>query len=309
MAASAKAKASKPRKRKQPEYRSFKLAKRIKVKKIPGSLKLMKQTARIFLDNKFLFGGIIIISSFLTFVFVQSFGTQTNFMDLKYSVESALGGSVNRFGTGLAVLNSLLGSAGPQSSDVASAYRTALTIIVSLAVIWAFRQILAEEKIRIRDTFYLGMYPLIPFILVLFVVGLQLIPLVLANVLYAAVFTNGLAITAPEQIIWACAIGLLSLLSLYMVLSSMFALYIATLPEMTPMKALRSARNLVLHRRLVIFARLLIMLLVVSLLAGAVLLPLIIFVPTIVEPVFYLIGSFALVFVLGYVYLLYRELL
>lgn len=311
MASSTKAKITpKSRKRKAPEYKTFKLAKRIKnVKKVPGSLKILKQTTKLLVDEKRLFGGIIVVAGFLSFLFVQSFGAQIDLMDLKDSAVSVLGSSASHFAVGLTVLSSLLGSTGSQANEVAGVYRTALTVIVGLAIIWALRQVTAGEKIRVRDAFYLGMYPLVPFLLVLAVVGLQLIPLLLANLLYVAVFTNGLAVEAPEQIIWACAIGLLLTLSLYMVLSSLFALFIVTLPEMTPMKALRSARNLVLHRRLVILVRLVVMFLVLGALTIVVLLPLILFIPGVVEFVFYLFSAFSLVFVIGYAYTLYRELL
>ena len=54
-----------------------------------------------------------------------------------------------------------------------------------------------------------------------------------------------IAIGALEKAIWWIFLGLTGLLSAYMISSSVFALFISTLPNMTPMKALRSARNLV----------------------------------------------------------------
>ena len=89
------------------------------------------------------------------------------------------------------------------------------------------------------------MYPLIPFILVLLVCCLQLLPLIIGSSLYSLVVSNGIAVQPIEKFVWALLFASLALLSLYMITSSLFALYISTLPDMTPMKALRSARELV----------------------------------------------------------------
>lgn len=93
-----------------------------------------------------------------------------------------------------------------------------------------------------RDSYYKGMYPLVPFMLVLLVIGLQLIPLVFGNLIYSSVLQNGLAITVIEKVIWLFLFLMLALLSGYMMISSLFSLYIVTLPDMTPLRALRSAR-------------------------------------------------------------------
>ena len=69
----------------------------------------------------------------------------------------------------------------------------------------------------------------------------------------------------------------LALLSLYMICSSLFALYIVTLPNVTPMKALRSARQLVLHRRFLVLRKILFMPLALLVLGAIIMIPLIIF--------------------------------
>ncbi len=50
---------------------------------------------------------------------------------------------------------------------------------------------------------------------------------------------------------------LLAMLTLIYVKSSLFALYIVTLPDMTPMKALRSARELARYRRWTVLRKIL----------------------------------------------------
>jgi hypothetical protein len=203
----------------------------------------------------------------------------------------------------------LAASLGAQASEVVGAYQSFLIVIFSLASIWLTRQFLLNETPRLRDAFYKGMYPLIPFILVLFVVALQLLPALFGNFLYSVVTQQGLAVTAIERLIWLILLLLLVALSLYMIISSLFALYIVTLPDMTPLKALRSARELVLHRRLKILVRIVAMPLILVLLAVLIFVPLLIFATPLAEPLFLLASSFALVVIHVYFYNVYRALL
>lgn len=182
-------------------------------------------------------------------------------------------------------------------------------IIFSLALVWALRQKQADEKIRIRDSFYRGMYPLIPVIIVLCVIGLQLLPLYLSSFLFSVVFGGGLAVTALEQVLWAILLFLLVLLSLYLISSSLIALYIATLPNVSPLQALRSARDLVRYRRWVIMRKILFLPLAMLVLLGLVVVPLIIISPTLAEWVYVALAALALPVTHSYLYRLYRELL
>jgi DNA-binding helix-hairpin-helix protein with protein kinase domain len=102
---------------------------------------------------------------------------------------------------------------------------------------------------------------------------------------------------------------LLVLLSLYMVSSSLFALYIVALPDMTPMRALRSARQLALHRRWTILRKILFLPFSLLLLSGLIMLPFIVLVPAIAAWVFLILSLFGWIVALTYMYLLYRELL
>jgi K+-sensing histidine kinase KdpD len=157
--------------------------------------------------------------------------------------------------------------------------------------------------------FYRGMYPLIPFILVLIVMGLQLIPALIGNFLFTTVINGGLAVGFIEQAMWTLFFILTILLSLYMISSSSIALYIVTLPEMTPMIALRQARELVRYRRFSVLLRALALILVIFFLLFVIVLPVIFIAPSLAEWIFFLITVLAIPLVHGYMFSLYRELL
>lgn len=301
----------KTRVRRTPEYKSFRLSKRIKPaarEPLPGIISLCRIALTPFRQNKKLFIGIIAIHFLLTVVFVSGIASSVDFIEAKNNLEQAFDGSLGGFTSAITLFSYVISSSGGADS-VSSAHQIFISLITSLAIIWAIRQVMAGDKIGVRQAFYQGVYPLIPFMLIIAVIGLQLIPLLIGNFLISVVLTNGLAISVLEKSLWWIIFILLALLSLYMILSSIFALYISTLPDMTPMKALRSARGLVLHRRLSVALRLLGLPAIILLAYLLILMPLIFIVPVMVVPVFLVLGSFTLFFAHSYLYNLYRALL
>jgi hypothetical protein len=302
---------ARPRRLKRPNYKTFRRSKRIKHpgSKIPGSFRLLAKSIQMPKQHWKLFLGITVVYGLLTIILVRGLGGSLNLAELKTTLRAGFGGQFASLTTGLALFSYLIGSAGSSTSAAGGVYQTLLVIIMSLAIIWALRQVMAEAKVRIRDAFYKGMYPLIPFTLVLLVIGLQLLPLLVGSWLYSTVVTNGIAVNTPEKLMWALLFFLLALLSLYMLCSSLFALYIVTLPDMTPLKALRSARQLVLHRRWTVLRKILFLPVAILVLAAVIMVPLIIFLTPLAEWVFFLLTMFVLVVIHGYMYTLYRELL
>ncbi len=298
-----------PRKLKSAKYSSFKLSKRIKhPANIPSAWQLTRRTSLHLWKHKKVLAGITLVYGFLNVIFAQGLGG-ADVSELKGQLGEIFTGNYGSLTSSLIIFTSLIGSAGNTSSDIAGAYQLFLALIASLAIIWALRQTSAGTKFRIRDAYYRGMYPLIPFILVLFVIGLQLLPLAIGSSLYSLVITNGIAVFAVEKVLWGMLFALLALLSLYMIASSIFALYVVTLPDMAPMKALRSARELVRHRRWTVLRKLLFLPLVLLVVAAAIMLPIILWLTPLAKYIFFILTMASLVAVHGYVYTLYRELL
>lgn len=276
---------------------------------MPGVRNLTVQSARTLWQYRGLFLGITLIYGLLNLVLAQGLAGAADVSSLKESLGEVFSGHLGFVPTSLGVFVLMLGSAGNTTSQVAGTYQLFLAIVASLAVVWALRQVSSGSLPRIRDAYYRGMYPLVPFLLVLTVVGLQLLPMILGSTLYVTAINNGIAVFAVEKILWALLFGVLALLSLYMLTSSLFALYIATLPDMTPMKALRSARELVRYRRWTVLRKILWLPVVLMVAALVVMLPVIILVPLLAKWVFFLLTMAALTAGHTYMYTLYRELL
>lgn len=302
---------SRSRRVKQSSYQSFKLNKRIKSQapKLPSAWKLMHSSFRILRQNWKLFLGITLVYGILTIILVRGFGGSLNLSELKTSIQDSLSGSLSSLTTATTLFTYLVGSSGSSSTEAGGVYQSLLIVVMSLVVIWSLRQVLADQKVSVRDGFYKGMYPLIPFILVLFVIGLQLLPFAIGSWLYSTVINGGIATTTPEKLVWLVIFFLTVLLSVYMVCSSLFALYIVTLPDMTPMKALRSARQLVLHRRWMVIRKIIFLPVSLLVIGAVIMFPLILWLTPLAEWVFFLLSMFVLVVVHTYIYSLYRELL
>lgn len=298
-----------PRRLKRAQYRAFRFRRRTKREvHLPNAFKLSAMTWRVFWDHRKLFLGIALIYTVLNLLLVRGFSGSTDVGSLRDSLNQVFSGHFGKFASGLTVFTVLL-SANGSSSDAGGVYQLIVTVIVSLAVIWALRHVLAKERVRIRDTFYRGMYPLVPFVLVLLVVFLQLIPLISGGTLYSIAVGNGIANGNFETFLWLVLFVLLTALSVYMLCSSVFALYISTLPDMTPMKALRSARELVRYRRFPILRKLLFLPLALMVIAAVLVVPTIILAAPVAQWLFFFLSMLALVAVHIYMYLLYRELL
>lgn len=298
------------RRLKRPEYKSLRLQKRIKHPvKIPSVYRLTKTASKTLWGNKKIFIGITLVYGLLNLLLVQGIAGSNDASSLKASFDDAFSGSMGSLISGFGVFAFMVGSAGNANSQTAGAYQLFLALIGSLAMIWALRQVLSGKKIRIRDSFYKGMYPLIPYILVLLVVGLQLLPFLIGSTMYTLVINNGIAVLPIERILWALLYFLLALLSLYMLASSVFATYIVTLPDMTPLNALRSARELVKHRRWTVLRKIICLPIILLAVAAIIMLPIIMLATFLAQWVFFILTMSALIATHTYMYTLYRELL
>lgn len=269
---------------------------------LPNVIVLTKQAALLLWNNKWLLGGIALIYVVLSLVFVQGVGGNLGVAELRNQFSSQVVGT-------LAAYAQLIGNSTGSSNPAGSVYQSVLFVIVSLAIIWALRQVVAGEKATIRNAFYRGMYPLVPFMLVLLVIGLQLLPMLIGASLYQLVVVSGIASTTIEVALWGLVALALALLSLYLLVSSIVALYIVTLPNMTPLQALRAARELLRRRRWTVLRKMLFLPLALLVVAGIVMVPFILLLPLAAGWVLFALGIVAIVAAHGYIYNLYRELL
>lgn len=298
-----------PRRLRLPKRTPFRL-KRIKHPvQLPSSWQLTKKTYQLLWQARRPLLGIFLVYVLLSILLVRGFGSSGDVNALRQQLGNGLNGNAGELAGGLTSLTNTLTSANAGSTASAGVYQLLLGILVSLATIWTLRQVLAGERVRVRDAFYKSTGPFITFLLVLLVILIQIVPFIIGGGIYTVAVNFGIAVTAPERLLWGVLFAALAATSIYMLCASTFGLYIVTLPDMTPLKALRSARNLVQYRRAAIFRKLLFLAFVLGVIAVTVLLPLAFIIPTILAWVFFLGSLAALIVINTYMYTLYRELL
>lgn len=278
--------------------------------KLPSVWDISKRSLDLLWRHRRLFLGIAGIYTILNIFLVRGFSGATDIAPLKDVFMGGYQGGIGQLTGSLTLFGLLITASGSDTSDVAAAYQTFLIIITSLAVVWALRQVMAgEQQVRVRDSFYKGMYPLVPVILIFLLAVLQLMPLIIGGGIYNLVVSNGIAVNLGERIAWSLIFFAGMVISLYFITSTVIALYIATLADMTPMRALRSARDLIRHRRWMVLRKILFLPLALIVISAVILLPIIWVLTPLAPWVFFVLSMIGIVVVHAYLYTLYRDLL
>lgn len=300
----------KNRSRKPFSYKSFRLQKSIKnSQQLPKLRVLLTETIKLISSRARVILGILVIYGLLYVILVRGFSGGADIAGLKNSVHNSFNGKISGTSTAVALLGYLFSTSANASSELGAGYQAFLLLITSLAIIWTFRQASAGKKTSVRDAFYKGVYPLVTFIIVLLVLVLEFLPAMIGNLVYSSVVDNGLAVNGTEKYAWVIVFFLSVVLSLYLATSTIFALYIVTLPNVTPMKAMRSARALVLNRRWKVLTKLIGVPLIVFLLALILMFFIVWFIPSIAAWTLLLLSLGSLALFHAYIYTLYRHLL
>lgn len=300
----------KARKLERPNYSSFKLQKKIRnIQKISSGWSMFKCSFYHLYKHKWLFLSITLIYFMLSLVLVTGLLGSSQIIGGKETLSEVFQGVQGRVLTSFALFSLIASGGSSASTETGSIYQTILLIFFSLVVIWALRQTYAGESVSIKDCFYKSTSQLVPFVLVLLIIVLQFLPFLIGVGLYNLVTVAGFTANLIAKLLWFLLMIFLGLLSLYMVSSSLFGLYIVTLPGMTPMKSVRSARELVRLKRWQVIRKLLLLPVLLILLAFVLMTPVLLYVTIIAEWVFLFLSLLAVVFFHTYTYKLYRELL
>jgi len=299
-----------PKQRSKPGSRTQRLAKTTvkRPARLRSSWQLSQASFRLIVVRWQFFAWFVVVMAVLNLLLVHNFGADIS--SLKTQVEQLLGASssvVTGGGTYALLLSQQSSPAG-----AAGVYQYALLVIGSLALVWALRRFMGDKppkNVRVRDAFYQGMYPLVPFVLVLIVLALLLLPLTVGGAIYSIILANGIAATAFENILWFLLFFGCVVLSVWLLLRWMFAPYIVTLPGSTPVKALREANQLIQGYKLIVVRKLLFLGMSLTLLSALLAIPAILIAPLLAQIILFCLSICYLPLIHTYLYTLYRELI
>lgn len=269
---------------------------------LPTVLQLTRQTGRLLWVQRGVLSGITVVYGLLSLLLVRGLGAGVDVAQLRDQLSNQVAGS-------FAAYVQLLGNTADSTNPSAGSYQLILFIIATLALVWALRRVTAGERVSVKDAYYRGMHPLIPFVLVVLVIALQLLPALIGMSVYQLVVLTGIAATGFEVVLWGLGALVLALVSMYLVVPSIMALYIVTLPGMTPILALRTARRLVKGRRWTVLRKMLFFPVVALLAAGIGMVPFILIVPVVAGWLLFALGFVGVATGHVYFYNLYQRLL
>ncbi|MCL2038324.1 hypothetical protein FWG86_00210 [Candidatus Saccharibacteria bacterium] len=283
---------------------------------------IIRQTFRLVFSRKRLFFGIILVlmvASILATGFIgdERYNTITEIFDR----ENVAG--LGRFGTALGTMLTTLtqGGLNPTPTIEQRLMTVFCGTLAFMATIYAMRQLLAKNKITLKDTLYNCFQPLVPCLLVLIITLIQLVPVLLIYITYsAAVQTEFLANPFYALIFFGFA-TLCALLSYHLALPSIIALVGVTAPGMYPLKAIANATDLIRGKRFNFILYILVGTIVVAVIWVATFIPIVMFdqwlkgvwafwqgIPF-APLVWQFLTFFVIVLFSAYVYLYYRRLI
>lgn len=307
-------------------HRSFLLTRRrdyVRSLQLPGYWAFSNYVFQTIWRQRRLFGLLVLVYAILSglVVGITSQDVYTQLGDaLKTTSDDIFNGNLGEIGkAGLLLVATISGGANATPTEGQQIYGAIFVLLTWLTTVWLLRNILAGHAVRLRDGLYSAGAPIVATFFVGIILLVQLLPLGLAFVGYSAAVSSGLLSGGVAEMVFWTVASLLGVLSLYWVTSTIIALVVVTLPGMYPMRALRTAGDLVIGRRLRILLRLLWMLLGIVVVWAVVMIPIIIFdtwlksvwsavagVP-IIPLVLLAMGSVTIVWAASYVYLLYRK--
>jgi len=274
--------------------------------KVAGSFNILSQALHMLRSHWEVFGGL-----FLVYMLINTVLAATNLLSIdleQTKAELALAGA-GRFGAAVALFETLLVSGVGTATGTAGVYQMVLMVLMSLAIVWSLRQLAAGSRIRVRDALYNSSYPLVQVLLVLLIIAFQLLPATAGAFLINTLIVSTILTAGWQQFLAWTAVIVLIVWSLYMLAASIIALYIVTLPDMTPLKALRSAKDIVRYRRGLVLRKLLFLPLALMLFLAVVLIPVGLLLPAVAMLLFFVLSMALLSVTHGYIYVLYRELI
>ena len=280
-------------------------------KKLKKAHVLLRESITMLIKNYRILGLILLVYGVIYLVLVLGFSVSGNASSLSLQLGKSFRGFFGGITKSFNVYGLLLNSSATSTSSnpAAGVFQGILFIILSLVLIYSFRKISNGAKLGLKDAYYNSAYPIVPFTLILLLLSVELIPMTIGLYLYSTVMNGGIAVGILEKLVWDIIVLVLVVISLYFITSSIFALFIVSLENMTPMKAIRSARNLVKRRRTIIAMKILFMPMVLIIAVSIIMLLFILILPALAGWILQILILLSIVVLYSYLYNLYRNLI
>jgi len=229
--------------------------------------------------NARLFGLAVLVFSLLSIALTGVASQQTYSQAQEIIAQSGkdiFSGAAGKMGeAALLIVGGFTGSSANMSPEQ-QIYLTLSLFLTWLVTVWLLRELFAGRKPRFRDGLYNSGAPIVPTMLIVLWIAVQMIPIGIISIVYAALSGVGIIGDGFGAMLFAIITTLVGTLVLYWTVPSFLALVIVTLPGMYPVAALRAAGDLVVGKRLAVLYRMLWLIGTILLAWGVVMVPLVI---------------------------------
>lgn len=327
--AATKAKVLEKKALKRPLHRSFRRSYREDCERpfeAPGLLAHAVTSFKMLFKNWRLFLPFILLIAILNIALVglMSEETYVTFQDsLNETANNIKAGELGTFArSGLLLISTITTGGLSQGMTESQQFAAVILFLVTwLVTIYLVRHRLAGHKLKLRDGLYNALAPFISTLLVIAVIFIEAIPLMIVVITYSAAVATDFLSTPFYALIYFIFAALLSILSIYLISSSLIALIAVSAPGLYPLVAVRTASDLLAGRRIKFIIRVVYLFFVLIVVWVFVMLPLIALdlvlkqaIPglqglPVVSFELLLMTCFSVVYSTIYLYLFYRRLL
>lgn len=289
-----------------------------KIPKIEGFIAFPWYVTRILWNRKFLYLRLVLLVVVMSVVVVGAVQATSagNLNSIFESSQSDADGTNPVMRALITVGSSMTGSLNSNLTDAQKLYMSAVYIIVLLTVVWLLRHQLAGQKVNVRDGLYSSSGPFAAEYVLILIGVIQLIPAAIAALLYSAGLISGALQGGIEMGMFSLALFFIVVLTLYFMTTTLFAMFIVTIPGSYPLRAYRAAREIVAGQRLRLLFRILWLVIIILIAWFIFLVPVVIIAnsinvgSTIVIPIaVQTMLALSLVYGMAYLYLLYRRMI
>ncbi len=248
---------------------------------------LVSKTVQLLKQKKVPLTKIIVIYAALYLIFISGLNTQLNYQDVLQLVQESKVGKSGWFSQNISVISNLFSNVGTTQGDAASLMQIFLFVLATMACIWLFN----NKSVSVRSAFYDGTARLVPFLLVIVMLFVTLIPTAIGSSIFS--IAQGAGAQGTELISISLLSGVLLLLSVYWLSSWVFAIYYASEKDSAPIASIKLAVALTKGYRFWLVRNFVLFVICVLVLLFSVMLPIVIILPFIAAYV-----AYALCFVL-----------
>ena len=245
-------------------------------------------THHIFSTFKIIFGNWKVFLPFLILVviiYIALVGmmNQDDYADyqgiLDQTSMQVAGGDIGSFAKAGLLLISTVTSGGlsGESSESAIVFAVLIFIVIWLVTIFLIRHIKAGHNVKLRDALYNSMAPFISSLIVFLIALIQCIPLIILIVVLSAAIQTDFLSTPFYALVFFIFAMVMILISGYLLSSSIIALVAVSAPGLYPIRALRSASDLMMGRRTKFIIRLIALIITLTLAWVIFMMPMILF--------------------------------